>query len=80
MRAAVALSETSEGVLERAGDSCRVREDDLENWGVVDTGVVAMEVLLKVGTALGRGWRYCGGLREGCVILDLYGESTSWSA
>ena len=61
-RAAVALSETSEGVLERAGDTCQVREDELENWGMVDIGIVAMEVLLKVGTRLEVLWRLEGRL------------------
>lgn len=69
MRAAVALSETSETPVERTGEDWRFRDEDLESWGVVDIGDAAREVLLKVGTALVRGWRFVGGRREGCVIV-----------
>jgi len=69
MRAAVALSETSETPVERTGEDWRFRDEDLESWGVVDIGDAAREVLLKVGTALWRGWRFVGGRREGCVIV-----------
>lgn len=55
IKAAVALSETSEGPSERAGDDCRPLEDGLEREGGVDVDFAAMEVLLNVGTAFGRG-------------------------
>lgn len=55
IKAIVALSETSEDPIERAGDDCRLLEDGLERGGGVGVEVAAMEVLLNVGTAFGRG-------------------------
>ncbi len=55
IRAAVALSEVSEGLAERAGDDGRLFEECLDACGGVVVEPAAMEVLLKVGTALGRG-------------------------
>lgn len=55
IKATVALSETSEGPIERAGDDCRLLEEGLERGGGVEVGFAVMEVLLNVGTAFGRG-------------------------
>lgn len=49
------MSETSEAPIERAGDDCRLIEDGLETGDGVEVDFAAMEVLLNVGTALGRG-------------------------
>jgi len=53
----VALFETSEGIGDRAGEAWRLRDEGLDAWGSVEMELAAMDVLLKVGTALGRGWR-----------------------
>ena len=55
IKAAVALFETSEAPVDRAGEDCRLMEEGLETGGGVEVELAAMEVLLNVGTALGRG-------------------------
>ena len=55
IKAAVALSETSEAPVDRVGEDCRLTEEGLEIGGGVEVERAAMEVLLNVGTALGRG-------------------------
>lgn len=49
------MFETSEAPVERAGDDCRLIDDGLETGGGVEVDFAAIEVLLNVGTALGRG-------------------------
>lgn len=49
------MSETSEGPVDRAGDDCRLLEEGLERGGGVEVDFAAIEVLLNVGMALGRG-------------------------
>ena len=72
------MSETSEGPIERAGDDCRLFEDGLERGGGVEVDFAAMEVLLNVGTAFGRGCKLVGGRREGWVIVGHEVVSKAW--
>ena len=55
IRATVALCETSEVPVDEAGDDCRPLEEGLERGGGVEVDFAAIEVLLNVGTAFGRG-------------------------
>lgn len=55
IKATVALSEISEGPIERAGEDCRLLEDGRERGGGVEVDFAAIAVLLNVGTAFGRG-------------------------
>ena len=41
--------------MDRAGDDCRLLDDGLETGGGVEVDFAAMDVLLNVGTAFGRG-------------------------
>ena len=56
MRIAAALSEVSVGAEERTGDEWRLLDDCLDSCGGVEVELLAaIDVLLKVGTAFGRG-------------------------
>ena len=70
IRATVALCETSEVPVDEAGDGCRPLEHGLERGGGVEVDFAAIEVLLNVGTAFGRGWRLDGGRRGGWVMVE----------
>ena len=65
----MALSETSVMPAERPGEDWRLWVGGVEICGVGGVDFAAIEVLLKVGTAFGRGWRDGGGRRADCAIV-----------
>ena len=69
---------TSESPVKRVGDGCRLLEDGVEGGGGVEVELAAIEVLLNVGTALGRGCRLDGGRREGWLMVWTEIVSEAW--